>query len=245
MLEAPLVGATGPVGATGAVTTISGTVTTRLTGDGITKNFVINGYNGTNPDAYSVSISGIDQLPGINYVIERHPYLSDKGIIGFSSAPDIYENILVRAYIGGLATAPAEYTGLLNPAIREKASFYAIGDDQAGFAKGEMVLSLSSAQIFVLQGTTNDYSLNVVLPDVFNATEIVSFTLVFKGYSSIGTKMFTSFKINGTLQSLFWPSGDVPVTGNPSGIDVFTFTILNNDGLSYTVFANRLNYVVN
>ena len=241
MMEAPLVGATGYTGATGAFTTVAGSVSTILEGDNTTRNFTIDGFNGTNPDGYIVSVSGIDQLPSVNFTVAAHPTLSGKGVITFSSPPSNLEKIAVRSLLGGLINAPAEYTGLLNPSVREKVSFTATGTDQPGFAKGEMLLNLNSAQIFFLQGTSSDYSINVTLPSTFNTTETVSFTVVLKSYASTGTKMLTAFKIAGTANSPYWALG-APTAGSAAGIDIFNFTILKNIDSSYTAFASRTNF---
>jgi hypothetical protein len=101
-----LTGATGPIGATGSIMLVAGTFVTVFDCSGADTFGPIAGFTTTNPNAYSVSIGGIDQIPGVNYNI-----LADNKI-QFTTIPTGANKILVRAYQGGLgATGPSGVNG--------------------------------------------------------------------------------------------------------------------------------------
>jgi hypothetical protein len=236
-------GATGPTGPAGqiTVTSVAGTTSTVLNGDGSTVEFTVDGYNGNNPSSYIVSVNGSVRIPGVDFSVTAHPSLAGKGKITFTSAPASGQKILVTAFIGGIANGSLNYSGLLAAPIREGAKFDApASGGSVGSAAGVVTLNLNSAQIFFLSATSSNYSFDLVLPSSFILGQIMN-VAVFVGPYSGNTKIFSSLTIDSSPATLFWSEGDQPVP-SPSGTDIYNFTLVKNLNSSVFVICGKGNY---
>ena len=236
-------GATGMTGATGFVTAVAGTTTTLLTGDGYTQVFTINGYNGTDPAGYLVSVAGSVKIPSTDYSVVAHPSLAGKGRITFVAAPASFAKILVNAFVGGVANGLVAYSGLLTAPIREGMKFDASADGGTpGNAAGDVVLDLNNSQLFFLSGTASSYNFKMNLPASLLAGQTMNVAVVVTSYATAGTKVFGTLTIDDDYVSVKWPGGDEPLPSS-SGTDIYGFTIIKKLDSSLLVLGSKTNYV--
>jgi hypothetical protein len=52
----------------------------------------------------------------------------------------------------------------------------------------------------------------------------------------------SAYQIDGTAVTPKWQGGSAPASGNPSGIDVYTFTIIKTATDTYTVLASQTEF---
>jgi hypothetical protein len=236
-------GATGLTGATGFVTAVAGTASTLLVGDGATQVFTINGYNGTDPAGYLISVDGSVKSPSMDYSVAVHPSIAGKGRLTFVVAPVAFAKILVNAFVGGVAGGVVTYSGLLTAPIREGMKFDASADGGTpGNAAGDVVLDLNNSQLFFLNGTATTYNLKMTLPASMLAGQTVNVAVLVSSYLSAGTKVFGTLTIDDNTATVMWPGGDEPLPSS-SGTDVYGFTIIKKIDSSLLVLGSKTNYV--
>ena len=61
-------------------------------------------------------------------------------------------------------------------------------------------------------------------------------------YVAANSKYMTEFRIDANVQTVKWAGGVAPFFGSPSGVDVYSMTIMKTSADTFHVFGNVTNF---
>jgi hypothetical protein len=233
-------GATGPAGsgatgATGVIFLTTGSKSTTFTSiAGQVLYYPILGYNGIDPDGYTVSVGAMDQVPGTNYSITA----ANGGTLLLTTAPPTPgTQILVRSiasYGAGNSVLPA--------AAREISMF------DSGCPASTLNYDILSQQILVFQGNAaNLFALNIrgngefSLNTVMGIGQALSFVLMVKQGADAAYNM-SSVSVDGALKTVYWLAGTPPAGSSINSYTNYSFTILKKASADFLILGNVVSF---
>lgn len=100
--------------------------------------------------------------------------------------------------------------------------------------------------LYYTSNATANWTLNVrgnsstTLNTLMNTND--SLTVVFMATQGSTAYYQTSFTIDGTSVTPKWQAATSPSAGNPSGVDIYTFTIIKTGSAAYAVFGSQTRF---
>ena len=76
----------------------------------------------------------------------------------------------------------------------------------------------------------------------YNSMTEINKTSTVTVYVAANSKYMTEFRIDANVQTVKWAGGVAPFFGSPSGVDVYSFTIMKTAADTYHVFGNVTNF---
>ena len=105
---------------------------------------------------------------------------------------------------------------------------------------------LSQSILYNTTASTANWTLNIIGDGstTFNSFLSINQSLTIVLMATQGTTAYypTTIQIDGTTVTPKWQGGVAPTYGNPSGVDVYNFTIIKSANATYTVFASQTRF---
>lgn len=106
--------------------------------------------------------------------------------------------------------------------------------------------AITQAILYYTTNATGNWTLNVrgngtnTLNSILAVGE--SITVVFMATQGATAYYPTSFTVDGSAVTPKWQSGTAPASGNASGVDIYSYTIVKTASATYTVFASQTRF---
>jgi hypothetical protein len=132
-------------------------------------------------------------------------------------------------------TSPIEATYIVSGALTGAQNLY---------------VTTNSANVLYTTAATANFSFNIASTSgaTLNSLMSVGQTLTVTIQATMGSTAYymTAVSIDGTAlvtnTNLWWQGGSAPTAGNPSGIDVYSFSITKTAASTYTVLGSQVKF---
>lgn len=118
---------------------------------------------------------------------------------------------------------------------------------QASAATGTVTINLATQSIlYYTLDATADWTVNIALASGTGLNSALAIgqaiTCVFMAKQGTTAYKPLSLQVDGASKTVYWQGGVAPIAGNPSSIDVYTYTVIKTGTTAHTVLASQTQF---